>query len=73
MKLLFDQNLAPSLVGHLGDHFPGSQHVSQCGLGDASDIGMWEYARENGFASFPRMPISLNCRPFAAHRRKLFG
>jgi predicted nuclease of predicted toxin-antitoxin system len=49
MKLLFDQNLAPSLVGHLRDLFPGSAHVSQCGLGEASDIAMWEYARDNDF------------------------
>jgi predicted nuclease of predicted toxin-antitoxin system len=49
MKLLFDQNLAPSLVGHLRDLFPGSEHVSQCGLGNASDIVMWEYARDNDF------------------------
>jgi predicted nuclease of predicted toxin-antitoxin system len=49
MKLLFDQNLAPSLVGHLGDLFPGSGHVSQCDLGEASDIAIWKYARDQDF------------------------
>jgi predicted nuclease of predicted toxin-antitoxin system len=49
MKLLFDQNIAPSLVGHLRDLFPDSEHVSQCGLADASDIAIWEYARDNEF------------------------
>jgi len=49
MKLLFDQNLAPSLVGHLRDLFPDSKHISQCNLGDASDIAMWQYARDNDF------------------------
>ena len=49
MKLLFDHNLAPSLVGHLRDLFPGSAHVSQCDLDDVSDIAIWQYARDNGF------------------------
>ena len=49
MKLLFDQNLAPSLVGHLHDLFPDSGHVFQCDLGDVSDIAIWEYARDNDF------------------------
>jgi predicted nuclease of predicted toxin-antitoxin system len=49
MKLLFDQNLAPSLVGHLRDLFPGSDHVFQCDLGNASDIAIWDHARDNGF------------------------
>jgi predicted nuclease of predicted toxin-antitoxin system len=49
MKLLFDQNLAPSLVAHVEDLFPGSEHVFNCGLGDASDIAIWEYARDNDF------------------------
>jgi predicted nuclease of predicted toxin-antitoxin system len=49
MKLLFDQNLAPSLVGHLDDLFPGSAHVANCDLGEASDIAIWNYARENDF------------------------
>ena len=49
MKLLFDQNLAPSLVGHLRDLFPGSEHVSQCDLGNAYDLAIWEYARDHEF------------------------
>src|SRR3954447_22263376 len=49
MKLLFDQNLAPSLVGHLRDLFPGSEHVFESNLGNASDIAMWQYARDNDF------------------------
>jgi len=49
MKLLFDQNLAPSLVRHLGVLFPDSGHVSQCDLGNASDIAIWQHARDNDF------------------------
>jgi predicted nuclease of predicted toxin-antitoxin system len=49
MKLLFDQNLAPSLVKHLADAYPGSAHVHHLGLGEASDLTIWEHARDNGF------------------------
>jgi len=49
MKLLFDQNLAPSLVKHLADAYPGSAHVHHLGLGAASDLTIWEFARDSGF------------------------
>ena len=50
MKLLFDQNLSPKLVGRLADLFPGSGHVQPEGLDCASDDQVWEHARLNGFA-----------------------
>jgi predicted nuclease of predicted toxin-antitoxin system len=49
MKLLFDQNLAPSLIKHLADTYPGSAHVQHLGLGEASDVTIWELARDHGF------------------------
>lgn len=49
MKLLFDQNLSFRLVERLADIFPGSRHVSQCGLATASDQTVWEYALAEGF------------------------
>ena len=49
MKLLFDENLSPSLVQRLQDIFPGSQHVHDCSLGAADDALVWSYARANGF------------------------
>jgi len=49
MKLLFDQNLSPKLVGLLADLFPDSTHVQSAGLDCASDNAVWEYARLNGF------------------------
>ena len=49
MKLLFDENLAPRLAVALADLYPGSVHLSDCGLRGASDLEVWEYARENGF------------------------
>jgi predicted nuclease of predicted toxin-antitoxin system len=50
MKLLFDQNLSPKLVGRLADLFPDSSHVQAVGLDCASDDQVWEHARVNGFA-----------------------
>lgn len=47
MKLLFDENLAPSLVSVLADLFPQSEHVARIGLGTAPDREVWEYAREH--------------------------
>jgi predicted nuclease of predicted toxin-antitoxin system len=49
MKLLFDQNVSPSLVRNLGDLFPGSEHVFRLDLGSAADITIWQYARANDF------------------------
>ncbi len=49
MKLLFDQNLSPSLVRLVGDLYQGSVHVGEVGLRDADDAAVWEYARQNGF------------------------
>jgi predicted nuclease of predicted toxin-antitoxin system len=49
LKLLFDANLSPRLVGRLAELFPGSIHVLDTGLerftpGEA----VWAYARANG-------------------------
>jgi predicted nuclease of predicted toxin-antitoxin system len=50
VKLLFDQNLSPKLVGRLADLFPDSCHVQAVGLDCADDDRVWEYARLNGYA-----------------------
>ena len=49
MKLLFDQNLSPRLVGRLADLYSDSAHVSELGLGQAQDLEVWEHARANGY------------------------
>ena len=51
MKLLFDANLSPKLVGRLAGLFPDSIHVFATGLERFTTDGeIWEYARANGFA-----------------------
>jgi len=50
LKLLFDANLSPKLVGRLAQLFPDSAHVFDTGLArHTSDESIWEYARANGF------------------------
>jgi predicted nuclease of predicted toxin-antitoxin system len=49
VRLLFDQNLSPRLVGRLADLYPDSAHVFTLGLDQASDAEVWEYARVHGY------------------------
>ncbi len=49
VKLLLDENLAPRLARALSDLYPGSIHLTECGLRGVPDSQVWEYARENGF------------------------
>jgi len=50
VKLLFDQNISPSLVALLADLFPESLHVRTVGLERATDDSVWRFALERGFA-----------------------
>lgn len=49
MKLLFDENVSPKLVGLLEEEYPGSAHVRELGLRGAPDPRIWDHARQNGF------------------------
>jgi predicted nuclease of predicted toxin-antitoxin system len=48
VTLLFDENLSPRLPGVLADVYPGSV-AHRCGLGNAGDSAIWQYAKDNGF------------------------
>jgi predicted nuclease of predicted toxin-antitoxin system len=48
-RLLFDQNLAPSLPHRLADLYPGSTHVRDVGLAAADDEAIWSHALEGGY------------------------
>jgi predicted nuclease of predicted toxin-antitoxin system len=69
LKLLVDENLAPSLAQQLADLFPGSIHVASVGLGSISDMVIWEYARANQFAlltkdkDFVNLSLTLGAPP----------
>ena len=69
MKLLFDENLSPRLVGLLATLFPGSAHVREIGLAQADDDAVWSYAKTHGFvivskdADFHQMSFVLGSPP----------
>ena len=50
MKLLFDENLSPTLIRLLADVFPGSTHVRDVGLASADDKDVWEHAKRYDLA-----------------------
>jgi len=50
MKLLFDQNLSHRLVTLLATAFPGSDHVRNSGLAEATDLDVWKHAATYGYA-----------------------
>ncbi len=49
MKLLFDENLSPSLTFRIADLFPYSTHVRDVGMKSTADLIVWEYAKVNEF------------------------
>jgi predicted nuclease of predicted toxin-antitoxin system len=48
-RLLFDENLAPSLPQRISDLYPGSAHVRDLGLAAADDEEIWLHARVGGY------------------------
>jgi predicted nuclease of predicted toxin-antitoxin system len=49
MKLLFDQNISFRILKKLSDTFPNSSHIKTEGLLNASDLDIWEFAKNNNF------------------------
>jgi predicted nuclease of predicted toxin-antitoxin system len=50
VKLLFDENLSPTLVQSLDTTYPNSAHIENVSLRGASDQRIWDHAQLNGFA-----------------------
>ena len=49
MKLLFDHNISPKLIGFLADLFPESNHVHLLGLDRSEDNDIRLFAADKGF------------------------
>jgi predicted nuclease of predicted toxin-antitoxin system len=49
MKLLFDQNISYRIVKKVLHLFPDCKHISSCGLLNAEDPEIWDYARKLHF------------------------
>lgn len=77
MKLLFDQNLSPDLPQKLADIFPDSIHVRNVGMREATDMEIWNYAKQNDFAivskdsDFQQRSLRASAEVCLAVRRKL--
>jgi predicted nuclease of predicted toxin-antitoxin system len=54
VKLLFDQNLSPRLVKLLSDVYPAASHVYLVHLDQATDVAVWKYAQQHGYAIVTR-------------------
>ena len=63
MKLLFDENVSPKLVGLVEAAFPESALVYDPGLRGATDRRIWDHARNDGSRSYRRTTISGNGAP----------
>jgi predicted nuclease of predicted toxin-antitoxin system len=69
LKLLVDENIAPSLAVKAGDLFPGSIHIRNAGLSATPDIDIWEFAKRNGFVlltkdrDFVNLSLTLGAPP----------
>jgi len=50
MKLLFDQNISPKILKKLPAEFSKCEQVRFVGLENASDIEIFEFAKERSFA-----------------------
>lgn len=49
MKLLFDENLSPTLPGAVSQEFPESKHIRDVGLRGKDDFFIWQYAAIHKF------------------------
>jgi len=54
VKLLFDQNLSPTLAQRLRDVFPHSTHVFHIGLDRSTDLDIWKLCHNEGFTIVSR-------------------
>ncbi len=70
MKLLFDENFSFKLCAKTQDVFPGSQHVRDLGLEQATDLRIWEFAKRENFvivtqdADFNDLSVIRGCPPY---------
>ena len=54
MKLLLDENLSRRLVPFLLHDYPGSSHVCLIGLESATDVEVWNTAKQQDFVIVTR-------------------
>jgi predicted nuclease of predicted toxin-antitoxin system len=73
VRLLFDENLSPSLVKALASDFPNSVHVYDLGLRSKSDAMVWEHVKLHGLCIVTK-DADFQHRSFAlGHPPKVIG
>lgn len=60
MKLLLDQNISRRILPALAETWPGSSQAGLLGLDCASDLEIWEYARDQGFENNRRDDVLVS-------------
>ncbi len=50
MKLLLDENISRRIIPALQESYPGSSQVALLELNSVSDLDIWKYAKEEGYA-----------------------
>ena len=63
MKLLLDQNLSFRFLDQISARFPGSTQARVAGLEQASDLQVWEYAKQNDLTVVTKSRSSPTARP----------
>jgi predicted nuclease of predicted toxin-antitoxin system len=67
--LLLDENIAARLVSSLAELYPGCAHVGDCGLAGASDLAIWQHARDRSLVivskdeDFQRLSVLYGAPP----------
>lgn len=67
MRFLVDEQLPPALAQWIRDGGHDALHVEEAGLGSASDVALWSFARREGFV------IVSKDSDFAMRRRQIEG
>lgn len=60
MILLLDQNISRRILPALAETWPGSSQAGLLGLDCASDLEIWEYARDQGFENNRRDDVLVS-------------
>jgi predicted nuclease of predicted toxin-antitoxin system len=49
MKILFDQNISFRIINKIKHLYPEAKQVRELGLENSTDMGIWNFANQNGF------------------------
>lgn len=73
MKLLFDQNISFRLIEKIAEFFPEARQVVHLGLTNATDLQIWNFAKENGYAIVTYDADFYELASIKGTHQKLFG